>query len=91
MSQDDAILVQRVLTGDRAAFSPLINRHWPSAMRLALRRLGNMADAEDTVQDAFLHAVISLSSLQKADRFGSWVSSIIRAACTGGRIGMDVR
>ena len=81
MLQDDAILVQRVLAGDQAAFSPLIDRHWSSAMRLALRRLGNVADAEDTVQDAFLHAVVSLASLQKVDRFGSWLLGIVDNLC----------
>src|SRR5262245_9231232 len=81
MFQDDATLVQRVLAGDRTAFSPLIDRHWSSAMRLASRRLGNMADAEDTVQDAFLHAIVSLSSLQKAERFGSWLLGIVDNLC----------
>ncbi|HEV8714235.1 MAG TPA: sigma factor [Candidatus Binatia bacterium] len=54
MIQDDATLVNRVLSGEKSAFGPLIDRHWPRAMRLALRMLGDMADAEDIVQDAFL-------------------------------------
>ena len=47
MFQDDATLARRVSAADRAAFNPLIDRHWSSAIRLALRRLGNVADAED--------------------------------------------
>lgn len=54
MTRNDASLVERVLAGDKSAFGPLIDRHWPRAIRLALRMLGDLDDAEDVVQEAFL-------------------------------------
>lgn len=81
MIQDDAALVKRVLAGEKAAFGPLIDRHWPRAIRLALRMLGNVADAEDVVQDAFLQTLLSLRSLCVQDRFGSWLLGIVVNLC----------
>lgn len=49
MTTDDSALVKQGLAGNKAAFGPLIDRHWPRAMRLALRQLGNLSDAEDVV------------------------------------------
>jgi hypothetical protein len=46
MIQDDTALVERVLSGDKAAFGPLIDRYWPKAMNLALRRLGRVTSSE---------------------------------------------
>lgn len=81
MIQDDAALVKRVLSGEKSAFGPLIDRHWPRAIRLALRMLGDVADAEDTVQDAFLQALLSLRSLRAQDRFGAWLLGIVSNLC----------
>jgi DNA-directed RNA polymerase specialized sigma24 family protein len=61
MFSNDALLVKRVLTGEQSAFGPLIDRYWPRAMQLALRRLGSVADAEDVVQDTFLQVLVGLS------------------------------
>ena len=81
MIQDDPTLVNRVLSGEKSAFGPLIDRHWPRAIRLALRRLGDVADAEDVVQDAFLQALLSLRSLRTQDRFGPWLLGIVANLC----------
>src|SRR2546428_5473062 len=81
MSPDDVALVKRVLSGEKSAFGPLIDRHWPRAMRLALRMLGDVADAEDVVQDAFLQALLSLRSLRVQDRFGPWLLGIVANLC----------
>src|SRR5262249_51447692 len=81
MIQDDAAFVKRVLSGEKSAFGPLIDRHWPQAIRLALRLLGDVADAEDVVQDAFLQALLSLRSLRAQDRFGLWLLGIVSNLC----------
>src|SRR5713101_2223787 len=81
MIQDDAAFVKRVLAGEKSAFGPLIDRHWPRAIRLALRMLGDVADAEDVVQDAFLQALLSLRSLRAQDQFGAWLLGIVVNLC----------
>ena len=81
MIPDDVTLVERVLAGDTSAFGSLIDRHWPKALSLALRSLGNFADAEDTVQDAFLQALLSLPTLRQMSRFDSWLFGIVLNLC----------
>jgi RNA polymerase sigma factor (sigma-70 family) len=49
----DAELVARTGNGDRDAAQILMARHLPKMMMLARRMLGDQAEAEDAVQDAF--------------------------------------
>jgi len=50
----DRDLVERVSTGDRAAFSELYRRYASSAFGLATRILGEQALAEEVLQEVFL-------------------------------------
>ena len=81
MNSNDAALVKRVLAGEKAAFGPLIDRHWSRAMRLALRHLSNLADAEDVIQDAFFQAFLNLQLLKTPKSFGAWLNGIIVNLC----------
>jgi RNA polymerase sigma-70 factor, ECF subfamily len=81
MLQNDASLVAQVLGGDPSAFGPLIDRHRPTAMRLARRLLGHPADAEDVVQEALLHAFLGLHEVRLTDRFGAWLLGIVVNLC----------
>jgi RNA polymerase sigma factor (sigma-70 family) len=77
MSQDDGAIVERVLAGDREAFGLLIDRHRDGATRFALRMLHSHADAEDVVQEAWLHAFLELGQLRAHDRFVAWLLGIV--------------
>jgi RNA polymerase sigma-70 factor (ECF subfamily) len=54
MIDPDTDLVARAGRGDRAAAQALMTRHLPKMLTVARRMLGNQAEAEDAVQDAFL-------------------------------------
>jgi RNA polymerase sigma factor (sigma-70 family) len=77
MGQDDGVIVDRVLAGDRDAFGVLIDRHRDGATRLAIRILRARADAEDVVQEALLHAFLDLAELRDRDRFVAWLLGIV--------------
>lgn len=51
----DAVLAQRVHGGDYAAFRELYDRHWRGLYQHATQVIGSQADAEDIVQDLFIH------------------------------------
>lgn len=53
-SMDDAVLMARVAKGDEVALRVLYLRHSGRVRSVALRRLGNVQDAEDVVQEVFL-------------------------------------
>lgn len=71
--ETDDLLVRRTLAGDKSAFGVLIDRHRPEVLRLARHVLRGAVDAEDCVQEAFLHALLGLRELRAPDRFLAWV------------------
>ena len=81
MDTSDAEFVKRALTGDRAAFGPLVERHRPRALRLASHMLGDLVEAEDAAQAACLHAFLSLSRLRDPERFAAWLCGIVVTVC----------
>ncbi len=79
--ESDGALVRRVLEGDTEAFSGLLARHRERGLRYAAAMLGDAADAEEAVQDAFVRAYRSLRSCREPDRFGSWFLRILVNRC----------
>lgn len=75
--QLDAEDVGRVQAGDTTAFDALIERYQRRAVSVSYRLLGNINDAMDVCQDAFVKAFKSLDSLQDATRFGGWLMRIV--------------
>jgi len=51
--------------------------HLPSFNRIALCRLGNVADAEDAVQDAFLSAYTHLNQFKRHAQMSTWLTTIV--------------
>jgi RNA polymerase sigma-70 factor, ECF subfamily len=77
----DAALVRRVLDGEADAFAPLVARYHGRCVRYADRMLGNRADAEDAVQDAFVRAYDALGRYEERYRFASWLFCILANEC----------
>ena len=72
----DILAVQNTLQGDTKAFSDIVQRYTPVVYSLAARTLGNTEEAEDTVQNVFLHAYKSLKSFRIGSRFYPWIYTI---------------
>src|SRR6266481_1087676 len=49
----------------------------PSIYVQALRRLGNVADAEDAVQDAYLSAYTHLNQFRRQAQMSTWLTAIV--------------
>lgn len=73
-----AQLVQSAQLGDRDAQSALYERYRNSALALAYRKLGNWDEAEELVQDVFMHAFDRLHQLRVPEAFGGWLRQIVR-------------
>ena len=70
---DDATLVERVHDGDAAALDTLLERHQADAYTVALRLLGNRADAEDVLQETLVRAYTRVSDLKTGAAFSAWI------------------
>jgi RNA polymerase sigma-70 factor (ECF subfamily) len=55
----------------------LISGSLPFLYRTALRRMGNVADAEDAVQDALLSAYSHVEQFRGQARMSTWLTSIV--------------
>lgn len=73
----DADLVRLTLAGQTAAFDRLIERHQRQATSVAYRLLGNIHDAVEACQEAFLRAYCNLAALENAERFRPWLLRIV--------------
>jgi len=74
----DCELVQRAQQGDQEAFAQLVAWYSPHVFALALSIVGNVHDASDVSQEAFLAAYRSLSALRDPSCFAAWLTRITR-------------
>lgn len=72
----DRALVARAREGDLAAAGELLTRHQRLAYTVALRLLGEPAEAEDVAQDALVRAYTHLADLQQGEDFAPWLRRI---------------
>jgi RNA polymerase sigma-70 factor (ECF subfamily) len=68
--------VDAVLSGDRDAFRHLVDRESASVVRASHRILGDLHEAEDVSQEAFMTAYRSLASWRGDGPFGAWLTRI---------------
>ena len=70
---DDQELVARFRRGDASAFDALVRRYQRPIYWLALRYVGNDADAKDVAQRALVQAFCKLRQLRDGGSFRAWV------------------
>lgn len=74
--RSDRSIVDAVLAGDRDAFRHLVDHESASVVRASHRILGDLHEAEDVAQEAFVTAYRSLASWRGDGPFGAWLTRI---------------
>jgi RNA polymerase sigma-70 factor (ECF subfamily) len=69
----EAEAIERAKNGDADAFSKLYSLHKRRVYTLCLRMLGNVSEAEDMTQEAFLHLFRKLGSFRGESAFSTWL------------------
>ena len=71
--------VDRVLSGDRSAFQQIVNATSQKLVRLGARIMGNQADAEDVVQEAYVKAYRALTAgeFDRRASVNTWLYRIV--------------
>jgi RNA polymerase sigma-70 factor (ECF subfamily) len=69
-------LVQRAQQGDRVAFGELFERFERHVLAIAIRRLGDFAEAQELCQDVFIQALTKIGQLRQPEAFAGWLRSI---------------
>lgn len=78
MTDRDAeeLMVRRLKAGDKAACAQCVELHSPGVFRLALRLLGDEAEAEDVLQETFLSAFKAIGSFEWRAGLQTWLYRI---------------
>ena len=76
MSGDDDRLIADCLKGQTAAFGELVRRYQDRLFNTVFRLVDSAEDAQDVVQEAFLHAYQSLDRFKGDAQFFTWLYRI---------------
>jgi len=89
---DERAAVDAVLAGDRDAFRVLVDREGTAVIRACHRVLGDLHEAEDAAQEAFVTAFKSLAGWRGDGPFAAWLTRIaVRIALRRVQRRRDVR
>jgi RNA polymerase sigma-70 factor (ECF subfamily) len=77
----DAPLLARLRAGDGRAFEELVTAYQHRVFGVALRMLGNRAEAEEIAQETFLRAHRALGEFRGEARLGTWLYAIASRLC----------
>ncbi len=70
------VLIDRLTTGDRAAFAELVEKTSNKVYGLALRMLNNEQDAEDVLQETYIKAYRALPEFERRSSITTWLYRI---------------
>lgn len=76
-AESDAELVARLQRGDDAAFEAVVRLYGGRLLSVARRLLGNDADAQDAVQDAFVRAFKAIGTFEARAQLSTWLHRIV--------------
>lgn len=79
--QDEVALIERCRRGDLGAFEELYRLHAGRLYSVALRLVGNAADAEDLLQEIFLAAHRKLDTFRGESALGTWLYRLATNLC----------
>ena len=73
----DQIYIEKVLLGDTAAFSFLVESYKDMAYTIALKIVRSPEDAEEVAQDSFVKAYQRLQTFKGDSKFSTWLYTIV--------------
>jgi len=77
MDEREKGLVERILSGDRAAFGPLVEPYRDRLLGLAYRFTGDAEDAKEVAQETLLRSFKYLAHFDVEKSFRSWLFQIL--------------
>jgi RNA polymerase sigma-70 factor (ECF subfamily) len=78
---DDIEAIRKCLAGETESFGFLVKKYQNEAFSHAAAIVGNIEDASDAVQDAFLDAFRALKKFDSSQKFYPWLYAILRNRC----------
>ena len=76
INEETSPSLERLRANDREEFARLVDAYSPRIYRLGLRMLGNSQDAEEVLQNTFLHAMLNISRFEGRSSLETWLYRI---------------
>ena len=83
--EPEETLIRKTREGDLESFGKLVDGYGKQIYALSFQFLGNHADAEDMVQEAFIRAYRNLESFRGDSKFHTWLFRITLNLCSNHR------
>lgn len=77
----DAALASRVVAGEHAAFEQIMRRYNRRLYRLARATLRDPDEAQDALQDAYVHAFRAIAQYRGEAALSTWLSRLVLNEC----------
>lgn len=74
-------LIEKVQIGDLEAYGEIVREYQDSVFNVCLRILGNIQEAEDLAQEAFLRAYRNIAHYDPSRPFGPWMRVLAANLC----------
>jgi RNA polymerase sigma factor (sigma-70 family) len=73
--------VLKAIKGDFGAQAELYRLYGKAMFNICIRMTGNKTDAEDVLQDSFIHAFAQIKQVRQPAAFGGWLRQIVVNKC----------
>ena len=80
-SEAESSLIASCLKGNRLAQQKLYTSYCDAMYNVAYRMLGNIAEAEDALQEAFIDVFSKLDTFREESSLGAWIKRIVINHC----------
>ena len=80
-SEAESSLIASCLKGNRLAQQRLYTSYCDAMYNVAYRMLGNIAEAEDALQEAFIDVFSKLDTFREESSLGAWIKRIVINHC----------
>ncbi|OAJ74801.1 hypothetical protein AYJ08_07430 [Brevibacillus sp. SKDU10] len=74
--QDDHELIERVLQGDKEAYTQIFDRYKARIYTFLYRMVGHPQDAQDLTQEVFIKTYYQIHSYKPQHSFSAWLYRI---------------
>jgi len=79
--EDSGELLERLRTGNAAAFEELVVSHQHRIFAVALRMLGDAAEAQDVAQEVFVRVYRAIGKFRGESKLSTWLYAITARLC----------
>ncbi len=79
--EEDIKIIDRVLAGDTAAYSRIIEKYSNMIFKYVYSQFNNWDEAEDVTQDIFIVVMEALGSFRQESKFSTWMYSVMVNYC----------